>query len=277
MFPSIPENTIRAARVSFGRGNIYLRLGDQLNGLITKIDADLLTIQFDGYMGTLLAALTLIQYVEGLTDNELSVALHGRVDLRYALHLPTPGPRLDASLLCGFRQRVLKDDRARSLLEQTFKVLYPEVKADELNADPGICLVIQTICTNTIRAAVVESMFHAIEALSANHFTWLRKVALPHWYERYSHSLLMLDSGLSIRQKEFTLEDVRADIEYLIQAADQSNSQMINEVPEVKTLRSVWNQLINEKPEDHCAYCFSNSFERRLMFGSTDKNSAQAR
>jgi hypothetical protein len=274
MFPSIPENTIRAARTSFGRGNIYLRLGDQLNGLISKIDPDLLTIQFDGYMGTLLAALTLIQYVEGLTDTELSVALHGRVDLRYALHLPTPGPRLDPSLLCGFRQRVLKNDRARSLLEQAFEVLYPEVRADELNTDPSICLVIQTICRYTIRAAVVESMFHAIEALSANHFTWLRKVALPHWYERYSHSLLMLDSGLSIRQKEFTMEDVRIDMEYLIQAADQSNSQRINEVPEVKTLRRIWNQLINEEPEDQCAYCFSNSFEGRLTLSPKNKYSA---
>jgi transposase len=274
MFPSIPENTIRAARASFGKGNIYLRLGDQLNGLISKIDADLLTIQFDGSRGMLLAALTLIQYVEGLTDNELSLALHGRVDLRYALHLPTPGPRLDPSLLCGFRQKVLKDERARSLLEQTFQVLYPEVRADELNADPGICLVIQAICTNTTRAAVVESMFYTIESLSANHFAWLRKVALPHWYERYSHSLLMLDSGLSIRQKEFTLEDVRVDIQYLIQAADQSNSQTINDVPEVKNLRHIWNLLQNENPGDKCAYCFSNSFERRLLFRTTNKNSA---
>ena len=273
MFPSIPESTIRSARATFGKGNIYLRLGDQLNGLISKIDADLLTIQFDGYTGTLLAGLTLIQYVEGLTDNELSVALHGRVDLRYALHLPTPGPRLDPSLLCDFRQRVLKNGRARSLLEQTFQVLYPEVRADELNPDPSICLVIQTICTNTTRAAVVESMFYAIEALSANHFAWLRKVALPHWYERYSHSLLMLDSGLSIRQKEFTMEDVRVDIQYLIQSAEQSNSPLINEVPEVKNLRHIWDQLINEKPEDQCAYCFSNSFERRVMLSSTNKYS----
>ena len=277
MFPSIPENTIRAARASFGKGNTYLRLGDQLNGLISKIDPDLLTIQFDGYMGTLLAVLTLIQYAEGLTDAELSVALNGRVDLRYALHLPTPGPRLDPSLLCGFRQRVLKNDPARLLLEQIFQTLYPEVRADELNTAPCICLVIQAICTNTIRATVVESMFYAIEALSVNHFTWLRQVALPHWYERYSHSLLMLDSGLSIRQKESTVEDVRDDIQYLIQAADQSKSPKINEVPEVKNLRRIRDQLINEKPEDQCAYCFSNSFERRLMFSPTNRNSAKAR
>ncbi len=70
------------------------------------------------------------------------------------------------------------------------------------------------------------------------------------------------------------MEDVRVDIQYLIQAADQSNSRLINEVPEVKTLRRIWNQLIDEKPEDKCAYCFSNSFERRLMFRSTNKNSA---
>ncbi len=274
MFPSIPENTIRSARASFGKGNIYLRLGDRINGLLTKIDADLLAIQLDGYMGTLLGALTLIQYVEGLTDGELSVALHGRVDLRYALHLPTPGPRLDPFLLCGFRQRVLKNERARLLLKQIFQILYPEVRAAELNRAPCICSVIQAICMNTMRAAVVESMFYAIEALSANHFTWLRQVALPHWYERYSHSLMMLDFGLSMKQKEFTLEDVQADIQYLIQAVDQSNAPAINDAAEVKSLRRIWNQLLHENPGDQCAYCFSNSFERRLMFSSTNKNPA---
>jgi hypothetical protein len=69
------------------------------------------------------------------------------------------------------------------------------------------------------------------------------------------------------------MEDVRVDIQYLIQSADQSNSATINEVPEVKNLRRIWNQLINEKPEDKCAYCFSNSFERRWELSSTNKYS----
>ena len=276
MFPSIPENTIRTARASYGRGNIYLRLGDQLNALISKLDANLLTFQSDGYAGTFLAALTLVQYVEGLTDRELAESLSGRVDLRYALHLPTPGPRFDPFTLCAFRQRVLKNHKYHLLLEETFKVLHPQLGSDDLEDDPDICMVIKSICVNTIRASVVEAMFYAIEALSANHFNWLRQIALPHWYERYSHSLLMFNSSLSIRQKEYTTDDLRVDIDYLLQAVDQSNSQTINEIPEIKTLRHMWDQLLHYKPEDQCAYCFINSFERRTTFHSTNESSAQA-
>lgn len=273
MFPLIPENTIRTARASYGRGNIYLRLGDQLNELISKLDSDLLVIQSDGYAGTLLAALTLVQYVEGLTDSELTESLHGRVDLRYALHLPTPGPRFDPFTLCNFRQRVLKDHQYHLLLEEIFKVLYPELRPEELNNDLDICMVVKSICMNTMRASVVEAMFHAIEALSANQFNWLRQVALPHWYERYNDSMLMIGSGLSIRQKEYTPDDLRIDIDYLLQAADQSNSYKINEVPEIKTLRRMWGQLLHYKPEDQCAYCFNNPFERRSTFNSTNQSS----
>jgi transposase len=277
MFPPIPENTIRTARASYGRGNIYLRLGDQLNTLISKIDPELLTFQSDGYTGTLLAALTLVQYVEDLTDSELIESLPGRVDLRYALHLPTPGPRFDPFTLCAFRQRVLKNHQYHLLLEEIFKVLYPELGPDDLEDVPDICTVVNSICVNTIRASVVEAMFHAIEALSANHFSWLRQVALPHWYERYSPSLLMFGSGLSIKQKDYSADDLRIDIDYLLQAADQSNSQKINRVPEVKTLRSMWDQLLHYQPEDQCSYCFNNRFERRSTFHSTDENSTQAR
>jgi transposase-like protein DUF772 len=258
MFPSIPENTIRTARASYGKGNIYLRLGDQLNARISRLSSNLLLFQSDGYAGTLLAAMTLVQYVEGLTDSELTESLPGRLDLRYALHLPTPGPRFDPLTLCAFRQRVLKNHQYHVLLEEIFKVLYPELVPDDLENHPDIGLVVTSICLNTIRAAVVEAMFHAVEALSANHFTWLRQIAPPHWYERYSPSLLMFNSGLSIKQKDYSPDDLRIDIDYLLQSAVRSNSQKINEVPEIKTLRNMWDQLLHYQSEDHCSYCFNN-------------------
>jgi transposase-like protein DUF772 len=276
MFPPIPQSTIRAARVSYGKGNIYLRLGDQVNELISKLDSNLLAIHSDGYEGTFLAAITIVQYVEGLTDTELSESLSSRIDLRYALHLPHPGPRLDPFVLCSFRQKVLKDHRCCLLQEEMFNALYPVLGANQLNQDLKVCRVINSICMNTIRASVVEAMFHAIEALSANHFTWLSRVAAPHWYERYSPSLLMLDSSLSIRQKECSTDDLRLDIEYLLQAADQSNLEKINDVPEIKILRERLDQLLHYEPENQCAYCFNNSFERRAVLNSAHKNPSQA-
>jgi len=276
VFPPIPETTIRAARAIYGKGNMYLRLGDHLNGLISKLDHDLLAIEADGYRGTFLAVLTIVQFMEGLTDTELTESLHRRLDLRYALHLPNPGPRLDPLALCAFRHRVLTDRRYRRLIEELISSLAPEIGSDELKKGLETSTLIKSICANTMRASVVEAMFHCIEALSANHFTWLRQVALPHWYERYSHSLMMLDSGISIRQKEYATEELRVDIQYLLQAADQSDSLKINEVPEIKTLRRAWNQWLHYRPENQCAYCYNNPFERRKIFNSTDQRSTSA-
>jgi transposase len=276
VFPPIPESTVRAARAIYGKGNMYLRLGNHLNDLISRLDPELLTIQADGYTGTFLAVLTLVQYLEGLTDSELTESLHRRVDLRYALHLPNPGPRLDPVSLCAFRHKVLTDRSYRRLTEELFRLLYLELSSDELNKGLEINTLIKSICEHTIRASVVEAMFDCIEALSANHFTWLRQVAPPHWYERYSHSLMMLDSGISIRQKEYTTEDLRVDIEYLLQAADQSNSLGIHEVPEIKTLRRLWEQLLHYRPENQCAYCYKDPFERRKPFDLSNPGSNPA-
>jgi len=237
----------------------------------------LLTLGLEGYPCSLLAALCIVQYVEGLTDSELTQTLPGRVDLRYALHLPTPGPRFDPFMLCAFRQQVLKDSRYHQLLEEVFGILYPELRADATKNRPNICVVVKSICLNTMRASIVEAMFHAIEALSATEFNWLRGVALPHWYERYSHSSWMLHSGLSVRQKELTLDDLRADIQYLLGAADQSGVEKINDIPEIKTLRRMWDQLLQHKAGDQCTYCFNNRFERRTLFNPTNHNSASAR
>lgn len=272
MLPSIPENTIRAARASYGKGNIYLRLGDQINGLLSQVQSNLLTLESDGYPCSVLAALSIVQYVEGLTDSELTQTLPGRVDLRYALHLPTPGPRFDPFTLCTFRQKILKDPQYQRLLKEVFDLLFPKLGPEGLKNAPSITVVVKSICLNTMRASVVEAMFHAIEALSANDFNWLRQVALPHWYERYSHSSWMLHSGLSARQKELTPDDLRGDIEYLLHAADQPNSRRINDVSEIKTLRRMWDQLLHYKPGDQCSYCFNNRFERRTLFNSTNNN-----
>ena len=276
MFPPIPENTIRAARASYGKGNVYLRLGDQINRLLSPLDSDLLAIHFRGYEGTMLAAVTIIQYVERLTDAELTEALHGRLDLRYALHLPNPGPRIDPLVLCTFRQHVLKDPPCRLLLEEVFRLVYPTLGANEPKAAVDALTVVKSICLHVIRASVVEAMFHAIEALSANHFTWLSRVASPHWYERYSPSLWMLDSSLSIKQKEPTTDDLRVDIQYLLRVADQSGSEKINEIPEIRVLRHRFDQLLHSQPEKQCAYCFQNSLERRTAFYSNNQNPSQA-
>jgi transposase-like protein DUF772 len=270
VFPSIPQNTVRAARAIYGKGNLYLQLGDRLNTLVSDLNPEYLAMQLDDNPATFLSVLTILQYVEELTDPDLARSIERRIDLRYALHLPIPGPRFDPFTLCTFRCKVLTAPHYQSLFEEMFRNLYPEMGSNKLSTNPDPTCVVKTICANTIRASIIKAMFRCLEALSANYFHWLRQVALPHWYERYNRSCVAAGTGSLAQQKELTLDDLSGDIQHLLQEASQARSQEINQIQEIRDLRQIWGQMSQYKSDIQCNFCLNNHMERRPIFGQTD-------
>src|SRR5574339_183831 len=241
LFPLIPTSTVRAAQALYGRGNLYLRLGDRLTQLTSRIDPKVVGLFWDEDRTALLTLLTIIQYVEKLTDEQMAESIQRRMELRYALHLATPSPRLDPRSLCAFRMKTLSDPQYRCLFEEMFKQIYPEITSTAMKEEPNTDDVVHSICENEVRATLVEAMLSSMEALSANHFHWLRQIALPHWYQRYNRSVVNLDA--SFRKQEFTREDIQGDIQHLLYEIRSSNSPEIIEMPETKKLNRIWKQL----------------------------------
>lgn len=257
LFPSIPTSTIRAARALYGRGNLYLRLGDRLNHLVAKLDQGLFDSQLGKNKTALLAVLTIIQYVEKLTDIEMAEAIQLRMDLRYALHLATPSPRLDPHCLCSFRKRILTEPQSRCLFEEIFKIVYPEISSTAMKEESNIEHVLNSICENVVRASLIDAMLHSMEALSANHFNWLRQIALPHWYQRYNSSVAVSRSDLFVRKQELSREDVRGDIQHLLYEVQESNVPNIMELREIQDLNRIWEQLTDSKSVKDCNHCIN--------------------
>jgi transposase len=86
-WPSVPEQTARVARRAFPKGSPAMRLRDELGVLFE--DAD-----FEGCFGArgrpgispaLLMLVTVLQFVERLTDRQAVEAVAGRIDWKYAL------------------------------------------------------------------------------------------------------------------------------------------------------------------------------------------------
>lgn len=254
-FPLIPASTVRAARTLYGRGNVYLRLGDRLNELLLKFDPRMIAMQLGGDSALLLSLLTIIQYVEKLTDVELAASIQQRMDLRYAVHLATPSPRLDPHALCVFRSRLLANPEVRCLFQEIVQSIYPEIKTNLTQEVPAVEDVLDSICENEIRGWLMEAMLGSMEALSANHFNWLRRIALPHWYQRYHRSIVVSDATDLFGTRELTQEDVQRDIEHLLHEIHQSNSQDIIEMRETKKLKSIWTQLTNAASTKNCHQC----------------------
>ena len=253
LFPLIPASTVRAARTLYGRGNLYLRLGDRLNQLTAQIDPKVVNLFWDGDQTALLTLLTIIQYVENLTDEQMAESIQQRMELRYALHLATPSPRLDPRSLCAFRMKTLSDPQYRCLFEEMFKQIYPEITSTAMKEEPNTDDVVHSICENEVRATLVEAMLSSMEALSANHFHWLRQIALPHWYQRYNRSVVNLDA--SFRKQEFTREDIQGDIQHLLYEIRRSKLPDIIEMPETKRLNRIWEQLTDTQPLKDCIHC----------------------
>lgn len=246
LFPSIPVSTVRAARAIYGRGNLYLRLGDHLNQLVSKLNLAARHPHLHAEKAALYTLITIIQHVEKLTDTEMADAVQQRMDLRYALHLATPNQRLDPRSLCDFRSKVLTDPQYRVLFREMFKHIYPEIAPTASIDEPDIEKVLASICESEIRSTLMEAMLTSMEALSASHFTWLREIALPHWYQRYNRSLA---------KQELGQDDIKADIQHLLAEIRRSKLSDIMDMYEIKKLMFIWKQLTASVSMKNCNQC----------------------
>jgi hypothetical protein len=177
------------------------------------------------------------------------------MDLRYALHLATPTHRLDPHSFCDFRNKVFRDLQYRTLFKEMFKRIYPEITPTATTEEPDIENILASICESEIRSSLMEAMLSAVEALSANHFTWLRGIALPHWYQRYNRSLIVNSLDGSIRKQEPAQDDIKADIQQLLYEIRESNSSDIMDMYEIKRLMFIWKQLTASASMKNCNQC----------------------
>jgi hypothetical protein len=141
------------------------------------------------------------------------------------------------------------------MFKQVFHLVYPEIINNTTREEPQIEDVLEWICENEVRMALMEAMLHSMEALSASHFHWLRQIALPHWYQRYHRSMAVTDSANLFGKQELTREDVQRDIQHLLYEIDRSNSQDIMEMRETRKLALIWAQLTDPAALKTCQQC----------------------
>jgi transposase len=121
----VPEETQKIARAAFPRGNIYLRMRDEIGTIFDdQMFASLFSIRGQpAECPWRLALITVMQFVEGLPDRQAADAVRGRIDWKYALSLDLTYSGFDASVLCEFRARLIGGRTAPVLLTATLAQL----------------------------------------------------------------------------------------------------------------------------------------------------------
>jgi hypothetical protein len=244
-FPPIPEDTAAAAKTLFGKGNVYVRLGEHIDDLLSPlrlVESEVLPQRF-AQTNLLHAMLVAFQYAEELTDRQMLEALRKRVDLKYALHLPLNIPGLHPNVLCQCRNHLRTDLASR----QHFQILLDGLATFGLlkanRERPVLALeVVDEVCAGNRLELALDTMLHALETLAATNVEWLRRVAKPHWYVRYSRSArIAFWPGSTEKWKTMTME-IGADIHYLLGQIDQSDLPTIAFLQEAQLLRRVWEE-----------------------------------
>ena len=240
----IPAETVRVAWAAFPKGNLYLKVRDQLGVLYDdETFAHLFpTRGRPAESPARLALVTVFQFAEGLSDREAADAVRSRIDWKYALGLELTDAGFDASVLSEFRARLVASDQARLLFDELLERLREAklVKARGKQRTDSTRVLAAVHNYNRLEC-VWEAMRWGLNSLAQVAPDWTRAVARPEWYERYAKR----PEGfrLSDAQRRSLAEQIGADGHALLDtlySAEASSS--LCRLPAVEALRRIWVQ-----------------------------------
>jgi transposase len=105
----IPADTRKVAEAAFPQGNLVMAIGNQLGAVYTdKQFEDLFPERGQpAESPARLALVTVLQFMEGLTDRQAADAVRSRIDWKYTLGLELSDAGFHYSVLSEFRSRLL--------------------------------------------------------------------------------------------------------------------------------------------------------------------------
>ncbi len=190
--PPVPEETARIARAAFPKGNLYLKMRDELGTFYEDTDfADLFSTRGQSaYSPWRLALVTVMQFVEGLSDRQAAEAVRSRIDWKYALSLELTDTGFDFSILSEFRQRLLTKGKESKLLDKILESFQDKklLKSGGKQRTDATHILAKVRHLSRLES-VVETLRAALNELAEFFPEWLREQASPRWFELYSRRI----------------------------------------------------------------------------------------
>ncbi len=115
----VAEDTARVARAACPKGNVYLRMRDEL-GRLSEDEAFAALFPPRGQPAAApwrLALVSVMPFAAGLSDRQAADAVRSRLAWKYALSLELTAPGCDAAVLSGFHSRWVAGGAADQLLD----------------------------------------------------------------------------------------------------------------------------------------------------------------
>jgi transposase len=243
---SIPEETRRVARAAYPKGNIAMKMRDSL-GTIYQDESFAPLFVHNGRPVEApwrLALITVLQFMEELSDRQAADAVRGRIDWKYLLGLELDDPGFDFTLLSDFRKRLVQGD-AEHLLLDTLLILFKErgwLKERQRQRTDSTHVLAKVRAINRLMC-VGEAMRFALNSLAIVAGDWLLAHSDSAWVDRYGHRIEEGRFPRSQADRQMVAEVIGEDgWTLLADIFDPVAPTFLREVPAVQILRQIWVQ-----------------------------------
>jgi transposase len=246
-FPAIPRGTKKLVEELFSKhDNLYVKLEKRCSSLFFDMDYSAIypTRGRPGFHPVFLMRVTLIQFIEGLSDREFVKVLPSRLDWKYFLHLPLNFKSFDASVLSDFRRIISSHDASDLILDAVLQVAkdLKLLKADVQRTDSTH--VLASVRDLNRLELVYETFRTALESAAECEFDFVNGIARPNWSERYALPCFNFRIPKCEKKKAEWLASIADDGRYLLEVIDKSGPSSLKTLPSMGTLRKVWEQQI---------------------------------
>jgi transposase len=184
----VPAQTALIAQAAFPKGNLYVRLRDELGVFYQDGDfGNLYAVDGQpGYAPWRLAMVLVMQFLENLSDRQAAEAVRSRIDWKYALSLELTDPGFDFSILSEFRDRLIKEEGQTQILNKTLQRFQEKglLKARGKQRTDSTH-VLAKVRELTRLENLIETLRYALNTLAEVAPDWLGSNLQSEWCDRY--------------------------------------------------------------------------------------------
>ncbi len=240
----IPEMTAEVARAAFPEGNAVMKIRDELGPVFSDDEfADLYPkMGQPAESPGRLSLVTILQFMENLTDREATDAVRGRMDWKYLLGLELTDPGFHYSVLSEFRQRLLEhgaeDNLLNRILEQCEAAGLLKGQSKQRTDSSYILAAIRIL--NRVEL-VGEAMRRVLDDIAQVAPEWLKPLVQPEWGKRYGRRV---DTHrLSQTKRKELAKEIGEDGHFLFKAIYREDApDEVKQLASVEMLRRIWIQ-----------------------------------
>jgi transposase len=242
----IPEMTVEVAKAAFPKGNAAMAIRDKLGALFEDAEFIALypTIGQPAESPARLALVTILQFMESLTDREAADAVRSRIDWKYLLGLELTDPGFHYSVLSEFRQRLLEQGAENILLNQILAQCEAAglLKGQRKQRTDSTRVLAKIRSLNRVELAG-ETMRRVLDDIAQIAPDWLREHIKKDWGKRYGSPIDTHAIRKSKAKLEKLAQSIGEDGHYLLAAIYQEDTPpQICALFTVEVLRQVWVQ-----------------------------------